>query len=82
MVYAPSLDISKAFDKVSHYRLFICLIKAGLPKCITDVLVNWYSKLTSAWNTCISRWFTASSGVRQGGFLPPAFFLTFCQPVY
>jgi len=29
-VYTASLDISKAFDKVSHYRLFICLIKAGL----------------------------------------------------
>jgi len=40
-VYAASLDISKSFDKVLHYRLFICLIKAGLPNlCIIDVLVN------------------------------------------
>jgi len=41
---------------------------------LIDVLVNWYSKLTSAvkWNTCISRWFTVSSGVRQGGVLSPA----------
>ena len=52
---------------MSHYRLFIRLIKAGLPKCITDLLVYWYSKLTYAvkWNTCISRW----SIVRQGGVL-------------
>ena len=64
-VYAASLDISKAFDKVSHYRMFIRLIKAGLTKCIIDVLVNWYSKLTSAvkWNTYISRWFVVGSGV-------------------
>ena len=54
-VYAASLDISKALDRVLHCELFIRLIKAGLPKCIIDVLVNWYSKLTSAvkWNTCM-----------------------------
>jgi len=55
VLHAAALDISKAFDKMSHYRPFIRLIKVALPKCITDVLVNWYNKLTSAvkWNTCI-----------------------------
>jgi len=79
------LDISKAFDKMSHFRLFICLIKAGWPKCIIGVLVNWYSQLTSTvkWNTCISRWLTVNSGVRKGGVLSPALFNVFAnQPVY
>jgi len=50
LYYAVSLDIIKSFDKVSYYRLFICLIKAGLPKCIIDVQEKWYSKLTFAGN--------------------------------
>jgi len=47
MVNAALLDISKAFNKMSHYRMFIRLIKAGLPKCIIHVLVNWYSNVKS-----------------------------------
>jgi len=75
-VHAASLDIRKAFCKASHYRLFMCLVRAGLPKCIIDVLVigTVPGKLSSAvkWNTCISRWFTVNSGVRQCGVLAPA----------
>lgn len=66
---------------MSHYRLFTRLIKAGLPKCIIDVLVNWYSKLTSAvkWNTCISRWFIVCNDARQGGVLSPVLFTVFAN---
>jgi len=44
-------------------------------------MVNWYSKLTSAvkWNTCISRWFIVSRGVRQGDVLSPALFNVFAN---
>ena len=45
-VYTATLDISKAFDMINHYKLFDSLIKAGIPGWIIDILVNWYSKLT------------------------------------
>jgi len=44
-------------------------------------MVNWFRKLPTAvkWNTCISRWFIVSSGVRQGGVLSPALFNVFAN---
>ena len=38
-VYVAALDISKAYDKVNHYKLFSSLISAGLPKWFIDLLV-------------------------------------------
>ena len=35
-------DISKAFDKASHYALFNKL--PDVPVCLIHVLVNWYGK--------------------------------------
>jgi len=44
-VYAASLDVSKAFDKVNHFKLFHSLINAGMPLCMILLLANWYDKL-------------------------------------
>jgi hypothetical protein len=33
-VYLASLDASKAFDRVNHFKLYTCLINAGLPMCL------------------------------------------------
>ena len=54
-VFLVSLDMSKAFDKVNHYKLFSALLTAGIPVAIIDVLCDWYSKLHSAvrWNNVI-----------------------------
>ena len=43
-----SLNISKVFDKVNHYKLFSTLLTAGVPVAIINVLCDWYSKLHSA----------------------------------
>jgi len=79
LVFLASLDISKAFDKVNHYKLFSALLTAGIPVAIIDVLFDWYSKLHSAvrWNNVISTSFIVGSGVRQGGCLSPAIFNVF-----
>ena len=55
-VYISSLDISKAFDRVSHYKMYKSLLEAGVPVIIVDLLHHWYSKLSYAlrWNGCIS----------------------------
>ena len=78
-MYAAALDFSEAFDKVNHYKLFVSLIKAGVPVCFVQLLANWYSKLFVAvkWNGSLSYLFSVSSGVRQGSVLSPALFTVF-----
>jgi hypothetical protein len=73
MVNLCSLDISKAFDSVSHDKLFLKLMRIKLPKGVIDVLVNWYGKLSAVvkWGNSYSNSFGISSGVRQGGVLSP-----------
>jgi len=38
------LDISKAFDKVHHYCMFIKLLNRSVPVVLLKVLINWYDK--------------------------------------
>jgi len=51
-VFVSCLDASKAFDRISHVKLFEKLIKRQVPSCLICVLCNWYSKLYSCvrWN--------------------------------
>jgi len=78
-VCAASLHISKAFDKVNHFKLFHSLITAGMPLCLIVLLENWYDKLFVAvrWNGSFSYWFAVMSGVRQGSVLSPGLFAVF-----
>jgi len=39
------LDISKAFDKVNHYCMFIKLINRSVPVVLLKLLINWYDKM-------------------------------------
>ena len=39
-VYAVSLDISTAFDRINHYKLFCALVSYGVPWLIVEVLHN------------------------------------------
>ena len=75
-VYVASLDASKAFDKVNHFKLFTTLIRCGLPISFIDLIANWYGKLSVVvrWNGSDSSTLSVSSGVRQGGILSPIMF--------
>src|SRR5207248_8935104 len=66
-----ALDISKAFDRVSHYALFSKLLTRKVPKEIINVLLSWYTKssMQVRWNESLSTCFSVSAGVRQGGVL-------------
>ena len=51
-------------------------MKRGVPLCILNLLIYWYSNLTSVvkWNGVLSKPFRVLSGVRQGGVLSPHLF--------
>ena len=49
-VYFSALDASKAFDRVTHIKLFDKVIERNVPHCFIRVLHNWYSKLVSVVN--------------------------------
>ena len=70
------LDASKAFDLVDHHKLFGILKKRGLPIPILRFLCSWYCKqeMKVQWGSCLSRGFSVSNGVRQGGVLSPYLF--------
>ena len=78
-VYVTFLDCSKAFDKLSHYGLFLKLIERGVPLCFINILVYWLSNLTSKcrWVATLSEPYPLLSGVKQGGILSPALFIVF-----
>ena len=75
-IYIASLDASKAFDRVNHFKLFAILMKMGLPPTFVNIVVNWYSKLfvVVRWNGYSSMPLSVLSGVRQGGILSPILF--------
>lgn len=75
-VYIASLDASKAFDRVNHFKLFSVLIRKGLPNCFINTIINWYCKLSVVvrWNGHDSATLAVLSGVRQGGVLSPVLF--------
>src|SRR5208283_3328010 len=75
-VYVASLDLSKAFDRVNHYGLLHSLMKRGVPLCLINILLSWFSKLSGMvkWNNQFSKMFNIQSGVPQGSINGPKFF--------
>ena len=78
-----ALDVSKAFDRVSHFGLFLKLIDKGVPGWFIASLLNWYSKCTAVvrWGNTISTPFSIESGVRQGGVLSPILFAIYIDEI-
>lgn len=75
-VYIASLDATKAFDRINHFKLFTTLLQRKLPVLFVSVLINWYSKLYVCvkWEEQLSCPLLVRSGVRQGGILSPVLF--------
>jgi len=80
-VTITALDISKAFDKISHFALYNNLMKRGVPKCFINILISWYSKCFACvkWNGVFSDKFSVIAGVRQGGVLSPKLFAIYIE---
>ena len=78
-ILGSALDASKAFDKVSHYGLYIKLMQRNVPWCFTRLVIFWYSLLKACvrWNQTLSVWIEVKLGVRQGGVLSPILFTVY-----
>ena len=75
-VYLSFLDCSKAFDRISHWGLFIKLIKCNVPLCFLMSVMYLYMNMscTVKWSRSMSRAFEIPAGTKQGGILSPDFF--------
>ena len=75
-VYACFLDASKAFDRVTHSKLFETLKERGVPLPYLKLLLKWYRSQMMAvkWANSTSYSFPVGNGVRQGGNLSPLLF--------
>ena len=74
-----ALDLSKAFDKINHYGLFIKLMERMLPVRALCVIEYWFSVCYTCvrWNGALSDFYQPKCGVRQGGILSPYFFAVY-----
>jgi len=61
-----SIDLSKAFDRVNHYGLFIKLMKRLIPSQLLDTLVLWLQNSWSCikWKSVFSKFLKLDFGVR------------------
>ena len=63
------IDVSKAFDRLNHYTLFLKLMKRQVPVVFIKILQNWYENvvLFVKWNNTELSAFQVTAEVRQGG---------------
>lgn len=78
-----SMDLSKAFDRVNHYGLFVKLLERRIPLIFVLLLECWYTKIFVfvRWGDCLSSKVSLKAGVRQGGILSPLFFVVYVDVV-
>eukprot|EP00118_Oscarella_pearsei_P022630 m.264231 g.264231 ORF g.264231 m.264231 type:complete len:281 (+) comp40468_c0_seq4:1113-1955(+) len=78
-VYCATLDLSKAYDRVSVYQLFQKLLVRECPVSDVKLLAEWYSSLEFRvrWQGKLSEGVSVKNGVRQRGVLSPLLFNVF-----
>ena len=74
--FVAFLDCSKAFDRISHYGLFIKLMERQIPLCLLLIIIFWHVGMTCRvkWGEAFSEEFDVPLGTKQGGISSPKFF--------
>ena len=82
-IYCCFLDASRAYDRVSHKKMFEILHNRAVPLIFIRILAYWYKhqNLYIKWGDCISSLFTVSNGVRQGSVLSPYLFCVYFDKI-
>ena len=78
-----SVDISKAFDKVNHHKLFSKMMDRNVPINCISLLACWYEKsiISVRWGSSFSYFVSLETGVRQGSTLSPKLFALFVDEI-
>ena len=74
--FVAFLDCSKAFDRISHFGLFIKLMERNVPLCLLLLIIYWHIGMTCRvkWGDSISDIFDVPMGTKQGGISSPGYF--------
>jgi len=70
------VDFKKAFDSISHDKLWLTMMDMGYPLHLIDLLAKLYKKQLAKVKVAgtLSEWFRVKKGVRQGCVLSPYLF--------
>ena len=73
------LDCTKAFDRISHYGLFIKLMEQKVPLVLLLLIIHWHLNLSCKvrWGNAYSDEFPVPLGTKQGGVMSPRLFATY-----
>jgi len=75
-LYMCALEFKKAFDSISHDKLWVTMMDMGYPLHFIDLLAKLYKKQLAKVKVAgtLSEWFRVKKGVRQGCVLSPYLF--------
>ena len=75
-VFVSFLDCTKAFDRVSHYGLFLKLMDRCIPLCLLLLIMVWHLNMSCRvkWGDAFSDEFDVPLGTKQGGIISPKLF--------
>ena len=78
-IFLCTMDLSKAFDRVCHKKLFEILSKRKVPPYIIATLKHWYlsQEFRVMWGNELSSPFKTGCGIRQGSVLSAVLFAVY-----
>ena len=83
-VFACVMEMTKAFDKVQHSKLFWKLVEKGIPPIFIRLLLEMYEKQQAnvRWNGVLSNPFPVTNGVKQGAVLSPILYCIYIDGLF